>query len=212
HGRSHSAPPYLPETGVPSSPGALPIAADSPVAGPVVCCRPAWNPSPVQTNLHSVVGDLDTCLPQLAAFSRGPIQDRIGIVDVNEDLPLRLERRQLLQHAARPGQRQMPHILGQFAPEPHGGHLVVVPEGAVHHHTIGPFQVTAHPVIYHRQPRCIEKATPRTAILPPEADIVSRLGRVTPWRIRRCVTLQRHHFQSTIFQERNVYLLTRPLR
>ena len=54
------------------------------------------------------------------------------------------ESTQRLDHAARVGLRQVPHLGGALGRDPGAGHLVLAPEGAIDQRAIGGGEALAH--------------------------------------------------------------------
>src|SRR5690606_28537517 len=89
-------------------------------------------------DLHSVPGDLDAEACEDAALLGALVEDRIRVVDVDEDLAgLLRQLAEVLEHPARAALRQMADIPRALARDADTDHLVVGPERAVDEHAVG---------------------------------------------------------------------------
>src|ERR1700688_643794 len=81
--------------------------------------------------IHSVKCDLPSRRLDFAALRRVFIENRVGIVDVNINAPLRRDRRHVIEAPSRTADRQMTHRECGLGPRPLRDQLVVTPTGAV---------------------------------------------------------------------------------
>src|SRR5690606_23149970 len=68
----------------------------------------------LQRDLHAVPGDLDAARLQRGALGRLRVEDRVGVVDVDEHLALTRQALEHLEHAAGAALRQVAHLAAQL--------------------------------------------------------------------------------------------------
>jgi hypothetical protein len=129
---------------------------------------------------------------QRRALGRVLVEDRIGVVDVDQEAPGR--RRQFaepLDHSARTRLRQVADLAGQLGSDAQAGHFIVGPEGSVDHHCIGVRHGIERGRVDRAEARCIEQAPPAPDICDRDADVVARNRMVAVRRVRRRLARQR---------------------
>src|ERR1700722_4472399 len=85
----------------------------------------------LQVEVHAIIRNFPACVSHPLMLRAVFIQDRIGIVDVNEDSPAFLGKVMLRQQPVRRAERNMPNFGGGFCPTPRGNQFVLVPKRSV---------------------------------------------------------------------------------
>ena len=95
---------------------------------------------------------------ELGALGGILIEDRIGVVHVDQDLARALRQTlQPLEHAARTALRQMTDVACALVREPETDHLVIRPERAVHEHAGGGLHAAPDVLVHGAESRRIER-------------------------------------------------------
>ena len=87
-------------------------------------------------HLHAVEGDFETGGFDLAAFGRIAEEDRIGVVDVQQDAP-RGKPGQSRQRAVWAADRDVPHARASFLPQARRDHFIIGKQRAVEEQDVG---------------------------------------------------------------------------
>src|ERR1700730_12466158 len=152
------------------------------------CAGDQAGSSPSWTDLHPVMGHLPAGLRKKAALGRAVDQDRIGIVDVDEDLALHGNVAEGRDGAAGAARAHMPHALSRLRTEPEADHLVVLPQRAVEQDDRRAGQALPQAVGHLRAAGNVEKPALARAYL--HADRVARLACELIGRIA-CLEIER---------------------
>src|SRR6516162_8047466 len=81
---------------------------------------------PSRCNLQAVPGDLDAAAGELGALRGILIEDRVGVVHVNEEAAGRVRQPpEPLEHSARTALRQVAEVTGAFVRYAESRHLVI---------------------------------------------------------------------------------------
>src|SRR3984957_8048070 len=147
--------------------------------------RQRWDPGGSQFDLHAIVGDLDAGGAELRALGPGLIEDRIGVVDVDQDAARTLGQAcELLGHAAGAALRQVPQIAGTLVRHADADHLIVTPEGTVHQNAIAGVE---NPLDRRRdagKPRAIKQLPSAAGVAKNQPDVVPDAGILAIRRVR----------------------------
>src|SRR6266487_4627568 len=92
-----------------------------------------------QCELHPIIGDFPTGFTHGAMFGAVFVQDRIRVVDVDQDLATLGVLRILLHQSSRTGNRQVADLASCFLATTCLKQLVVAPKGAVDEYEVAGF-------------------------------------------------------------------------
>src|SRR5579863_6380566 len=87
--------------------------------------------SKLQFDAHSIIRNFPARVLHFADFRAHFVQDRVGVVYVNQNPPASFWKITLRQETIRPGERNMSNLARCLRPNPGTNQFVLVPEGSV---------------------------------------------------------------------------------